>query len=108
MNYLTGRKAKTAKITIELFDLLRYALISCVAGSILALIAIPTYLFVLPELTGTDIMALLNISNPDNVAGAVLDRSVHHASIIVGIFWATYIPRIIFKDKLSMSSRETN
>ena len=106
MNYLTGRKAKAAKITIELFDLFRYVLVSCVAGAILALIAIPTYLFVLPELTGTDIMALLNISNPDNVAGAVLDRSVHHASIIVGVFWATYIPRILFKDKLSVLNEE--
>lgn len=101
MSYFSGRKATIAKLSIELFDVLRYVLLSCVAGAILALISIPTYLFVLPELMGANIMTLLGVENPDKVASAVLDRSVQHAATIVGLFWLTYIPRILFGNKLA-------
>jgi hypothetical protein len=91
---------KTLTLIAELADIIRYFLLTAIAFLGLVAVIIPLFLFVLPDMLDTDLMTLLSIQNPDNIASVVIQRAMNIAGIIVFLYWVTYVPRMI----LSLSS----
>lgn len=95
------------KILTELSDIVRYLLLSAMALIVLTGILILNILFVIPPLFDVELMSLLNVTHPDDIASAVIELSVRIALFIIIAFWITYLPRV-FTREVSSDARSAN
>lgn len=91
------------KLMVEFGDVVRYSLLTIIAHVLLTGLLILNILFVIPPAFDVDLMALLHVTHPDDIAPAVIEASARIALYAIIVFWASYIPRMIMRSQQTPS-----